>query len=186
MSSAPLSMNWLLTAAGVAGCAVVGAFYFTSTNDNEKDLSAKAPRQTAGDNAVVSSENAKATETSTRPAARTPTSSDACGLATGLRFGATVESSSSFEATSGSTGSPTGKKQSVSGYLAFEVLEGSPSSAVVLVGFSNENAVKGDGSARAIASPFLARVNDNCEVSAFARHRDTSTATARLQQSLLH
>lgn len=188
MSSLTPSMKWLLGAgAGVAGLALVGLLLREPDAVDAVD----AVAEESGAQGLPSLEppvTSRAETAALRDVDEAPrTSGYACGLAAGLRFGASYVARSSFEMGAGAgQASQRGKEQTVAGRLAFEVLEATKASAIVLVGFATERSASSDGEAEALSSPFLARVSDECEVTGYARHTATSQRTARLQQSLLH
>lgn len=119
-----------------------------------------------------------------RPQAR---SRFACGLAAGQQFGATYRAESSVALGAGAGyAAERGKSQLVEGRLAFEVLEATYASAVVLTSFVTGQANASQKTTAALSSPFLIRINERCEVEGYARAVDTDRKTARLQQSLVH
>ena len=124
--------------------------------------------------------------TAPAPTATTPTTAlGVCRFAVGQRlaFDVTSEVSVRLAPELARFGGAEAPRDSVNeSQLTLEVLKVDGAGAVLLARAGGLEATAGDD----VKAPWLARVNERCEVAGFARHVATTRSAARQQQALLH
>ncbi len=161
---------------GAAGVLAVLLFLFNGDDGEVADVASKAQPE----------EQVHPTDAAMSAA---PAPVDGCVFSVGQRFAVDYATKSTWELPKEFAGATT---EGLSGEVAweadlnFEVLQANATEAILLaeVAGSGDALVKAAGSD--ISTPYLARINAQCEVDGFARFHDTPIKTARTQQSILH